>query len=143
DMLMVAIILLNVERFRNINETFGRHGGDELLRLVARRLEDAFQGKDYIARVTADGFGVVIRDVRDGAAVAHAVEGRLMECFREPFALDGSEIRVAAKAGIALYPADGGDADTLFKNAEAALKNARQSGERYLFYAAEMNARAA
>jgi PAS domain S-box-containing protein len=61
EMLMVAIILLNVERFRNINETFGRHGGDELLRLVARRLEDAFQGKDYIARVTADGFGVVIR----------------------------------------------------------------------------------
>jgi EAL domain-containing protein (putative c-di-GMP-specific phosphodiesterase class I) len=66
-----------------------------------------------------------------------------MECFREPFALNGSELRVAAKTGIALYPVDGDDADALFKNAEAALKDARRSSEPYLFYAAEMNARAA
>ncbi len=140
---MVALILLNVERFRNINETFGRHGGDALLKLVARRLEGVFHGKDYLARIAADGFGVVVRGIQDAAGVAHAIENQAAECFREPFLLNGAELRVAAKAGIALFPADGGDADTLFKNAEAALKKARESGERYLFYASEMNARAA
>jgi diguanylate cyclase (GGDEF)-like protein len=140
---LVAVILINLERFRNINETFGRNGGDDLLRLVARRLEEAFRGKDYISRVAADGYGVVIRGVRDAAAVAHAVENQIMACFREPFVLDRGELRVAAKAGIALYPADGADADTLFRNAEAALQDARRSNERYLFYAADMNARAA
>jgi PAS domain S-box-containing protein/diguanylate cyclase (GGDEF)-like protein len=141
--LLVGLILLNLERFRNINETFGRHGGDELLRQVALRLESAFHGKDYLARIGADGFGVLLRGIRDASAVAHALENQLLGCFREPYKLDDSELRVAARAGIALFPADGGDADTLFKNAEAALKRAKDSSEHYLFYAAEMNARAA
>jgi len=141
--LMLALVLANLERFRNINETFGRQGGDELLRAVASRLEHAFRGKDYLARIGADAFGVVIRGVRDVSAVAHIVEEQLLGSFREPFGLHGTELRVAVRAGIAMYPADGGDADTLFQNAEAALKKARESGERCLFYAAEMNARAA
>ena len=141
--LMVAMILLNIERFRYINESFGHRGGDELLKFVAGRLEGAFRGKDYLARIGADGFGLVVRGVRDAAAVVHLVENQLLACFQEPYTLNGRELRVAAKAGIAMFPADGGDADTLFKNAEAALKKARDSGERHLFYAADMNARAA
>jgi diguanylate cyclase (GGDEF)-like protein len=140
---MVALILLNIERFRYINESFGRHGGDSLLKLVAQRLEAAFHGKDYLARVGADGFGVVIRGIRDAEAAVHAVENQVLGCFREAYQLDGNELRVSAKAGIAMFPVDGADADTLFKNAEAALKKARDSGERHLFYAADMNARAA
>jgi diguanylate cyclase (GGDEF)-like protein/PAS domain S-box-containing protein len=140
---MVALLLLNVERFRYINESFGRHGGDELLKLVAQRLEAAFGGKDYLARIGADGFGVVIRGIRDAAAAVHAVESVALDCFHDPYVLEGQELRVAARVGIALYPADGADADTLFRNAEAALKKSRDSGERYLFYAADMNARAA
>jgi EAL domain-containing protein (putative c-di-GMP-specific phosphodiesterase class I) len=81
--------------------------------------------------------------VRDIPAVVHVVENQLLACFGEAFGLQGTELRVAARAGIAMYPADGEDADTLFKNAEAALKKARDSGEQYLFYAADMNARAA
>jgi len=141
--LMVALVLLNLERFRYINESFGWQGGDELLKLVAQRLEIAFHGKDYLARIGADGFGVVIRGIRDAAAVVHIVEGQILGCFHEPYGLNGSDLRVAAKAGIAMFPADGSNADTLFKNAEAALKKARDSGEHYLFYAADMNARAA
>ena len=140
---MVALILLDLERFRNINETLGRHGGDELLKRVAQRLEHAFHGRDYLARIGADGFGVVIRGVRDAASVAHTIENQALSCFSEPFILNGKDLRVAAKAGVALFPADGGDADTLFKNAEAALRNAKASGERYLFYAPQMNARVA
>jgi PAS domain S-box-containing protein/diguanylate cyclase (GGDEF)-like protein len=141
--LMMALVLLNLERFRNINETYGRHGGDELLKLVAQRIESAFHGKDYLARIGADSFSVVISKIRDVGSVAHAVENQLLGCFRDPFKLNDTELRVSARAGIALYPADGSDADTVFKNAEAALKKAKDSGERYLFYAADMNARAA
>jgi diguanylate cyclase (GGDEF)-like protein/PAS domain S-box-containing protein len=143
ETVMVAMILLNIERFRNINDAFGRRGGDELLAQAAQRLEAAFRGKDYIARVGADSFGVVLRGIRDAAAVVHVVENQVLSCFREPYALEGQALRVGARAGVALYPADGEDADTLFRNAEAALKKARESGERYLFYAADMNARAA
>ena len=143
ETVMVAMILLNIERFRHINDAFGRQGGDALLTQVAQRLERSFRGKDYIARVGADSFGVVMRGVRDAAAVVHVVENQVLSCFREPYALEGQTLRVGARAGVALYPADGDDADTLFRNAEAALKKARESGDRYLFYAADMNARAA
>lgn len=140
---MVAVILINLERFRNVNESLGRHGGDELLKLVARRLEGAFHGKDYLSRIGADTFGVVIRGILDAASAVHIVENQILACFREPYQLEGRELRLAAKAGIAVFPTDGGDADILFKNAEVALKKAHDSGERYLFYAADMNARAA
>ena len=140
---MVALILINLERFRNINETYGRHGGDELLKSVARRLEGAFQGRDYLARIGADGFGVIMRGVEDPTGVLHAIENRIWACFQHPFDLVGKELRVAARLGIAIFPTDGTDADTLFKNAEAALKKAKESGESYLFYTADMNAHAA
>lgn len=90
---MVAVVLLNLDRFRNINETFGRHGSDELLKLVAHRLERAFNGRDYLARTAPDGFGVVMRGMRDAAVVAHCVESQLLECFRQPFLLNETEIR--------------------------------------------------
>jgi diguanylate cyclase (GGDEF)-like protein/PAS domain S-box-containing protein len=141
--LMTALILFDVERFRNVNETFGYHGGDQLLRMTARRLESAFHGKDYIARIGGNSFGVAIRGMRDTEAVLHIVENQIMGCFKEPYELNGNELRASAKAGIALFPGDGDDAESLFRNAEAALEKARKSGDRHLFYAPEMNARAA
>lgn len=141
--LMVALMLINIERFRYINETFGRHGGDELLKLVAQRLENTFHGKDYLARISADSFGAVMRGTPDSTRILHAVENQILDCFQEPFSVNNHELRVAAKVGVAVFPTDGSDADKLYRNAEAALKMARESGERYLFYATEMNARAA
>jgi len=140
---MVALIVFDLERFRNINESLGGDGGDELLKLVARRFERAFHDKDRLARVSSDSFGVMMRGVRDAASVAHIIENQVQGCFTEPFTVGGKELRLAARVGVALFPADGGDADTLFRNAEVALKKAKGSGERYLFYAAEMNARVA
>lgn len=139
----LAAVLLNVERFRNINETFTRHGGDDLLRQIAQRLEGVFQGKDRLARIGADGFGVLMADTADPARLAQTVEQQILGCFREPFMLEDGEVRVAAQAGIAIYPADAGSGEQLFNNAEAALKRARNSGERYIFYTGEMNGHAA
>jgi diguanylate cyclase (GGDEF)-like protein len=140
--LMVALVLFDIERFQYINETLGRRGGDELLKVLAQRLQDAFSGSDYLARIGSNAFGVVIRGIRDAAGLAHAVEDRVLGCLREPFRAGEAELRLTAKAGIAVYPADGDDADILFRNAEAALKRAKDTGERYLFYAADMHARA-
>ena len=143
DKSIVAFLLLNIERFRNINDTFGRHGGDELLRMAAKRLEAAFGGAECLARIGADNFGILMRGMPGPAAVVHAVESRVLGCFLEPFLIGGAELRVAARAGIALHPVDGENSETLLNNAEAALKQARSSGERFLFYAAHMNAEAA
>jgi diguanylate cyclase (GGDEF)-like protein len=139
----LALVLLNIERFRNINETFSRHGGDQLLRRIAQRLEIALGGKDHLARIGADAFGVMIPGVGDVARLAQTVEEQILGCFREPFVLDADEVRVAAQAGIASFPADADSSESLFGNAEAALKRARDHGDRYLFYTVEMNAKAA
>jgi PAS domain S-box-containing protein/diguanylate cyclase (GGDEF)-like protein len=138
-----AVALLNLQRFRNVNETFGRHGGDHLLRLVARRLEGALGGMGCVARVGADSYAVLLAGLRDLNAIPLVLEEQVLARFREPFHLEGSPVRVAVTIGVAAHPTDASDADTLLSNAEAALKRARQAGERYTFYAAEMNARAA
>src|SRR5581483_4967410 len=81
--------------------------------------------------------------VRSAAQLARPVEEGLSRTASEPFVLGGTEVRVSAKAGIAIFPDDAGDADTLFRNAEAALKKTKEAGERYLFYAQDMTARVA
>jgi PAS domain S-box-containing protein/diguanylate cyclase (GGDEF)-like protein len=140
---MVALILLDIERFGMINETLGRHGGDEVLRAVTQRLEQACNGNDDLARISADSFGVVIRGVQNAADIAHEIENKILLCFKEPYVVGGIELRISVNIGLALFPADGYDTDTLFRNAEAALKNSKISGDRYLFYNTEMNAQAA
>src|SRR5207249_10546293 len=86
-------------------------------------------------------FGVMFPNIAGAENVARGLEGA--NVFGAPFQIEGHEIRVTARTGIALSPEDGADADTLFRNAEAALKRAKETGERYLFYAPSINARVA
>jgi len=139
----LALLIFSIERFRNVNETLGRHGGDEVLRTVARRLKEVCDERDNLARIGADIFALAIRGVRDPIGVAHVIERKIFACFKDPYTVFGTEIRLSAKVGLALFPVDGRDADTLFRNAEAAQKEAKKSGANYLFYATEMNAQAA
>jgi predicted signal transduction protein with EAL and GGDEF domain len=111
--------------------------------MVAQRLQESFHGRDYVARLGGNSFGVTARGMRDTNAVLHLVEDQVDGCFREPFEVEGSELRASVRVGIALSPGDGADAESLFRNAEAALARARKSSDRVLFYAPEMNARAA
>ncbi|MFA5914864.1 MAG: EAL domain-containing protein [Burkholderiales bacterium] len=138
-----ALIVLNLERFRSVNETLGQHAGDDLLRQVAQRLKDALDESDILARLGADSFAIVTRRSDDDGGVVHAVEHVLSRIHSQPFELGGQELRAAAKAGVAIFPHDGGDPDALSRNAEAALGKAKRSGDRYLFYAPEFNARVA
>ncbi len=140
---MVALIIFDVDRFKVVNDTLGQPAGDQLLQLIAGRLRGIAPDAGRLARLAADRFTVLLPTVRDEAAVVRLLAQRATALFDEPFTIDGTELRVAAKAGIALYPSDGADADMLFLNAEAALKRAKSSGERYLFYSPQINARVA
>ena len=138
---VIALALLDIVRFRAINDTLGRQAGDELLRLVAQRLGAPHAGYDAPARVGVNCFALELSGMRDPAEVAYALEGILRSGFGEPFQVQGTELRIAAKCGIALFPSDGKEAETLFRNAEAALARAKRSAEAVMFYAPAMNAR--
>ena len=136
----LAVYLIDLERFKNINDSLGQPAGDALLRQVAEWLTRSRGDVNLLARVEADHFAVVLPEVKDEADVARLLE-KTMEAFLDhPFRLDDAVFRITAKVGVTLFPDDGADADTLFKNAEAALKKAKSSGDRYLFYTEKMTA---
>jgi diguanylate cyclase (GGDEF)-like protein len=134
----LALCLLDLERFKNINDTFGQAAGDGLLRQLTAWLTHNLGETNLLARVGADQFAVVLPDITHEEAVARLLEKSLKIFLEHPFQLNDSQFRVAAKVGVALFPDDGTSADTLFRNAEAALKKAKASGARYLFYAQKM-----
>jgi diguanylate cyclase (GGDEF)-like protein/PAS domain S-box-containing protein len=139
----LALFLIDLERFKNVNDSLGRPAGDALLRQVADWLTRNAGDATLVARLGADHFAAVLPEVKQERDVTRLVE-KTMEAFLEhPFRLEGAVLRVAVKVGAALYPDDGADADTLFKNAEAALKKAKARGDRYLFYTQALTDRTA
>jgi PAS domain S-box-containing protein/diguanylate cyclase (GGDEF)-like protein len=134
----VAVALIDLERFKNINHSLGRAAGDALLRQVADWLTHSVGDTNLLARVDADHFAVVLPKVKHVGELARLVEKTTEALLQYPFRQSDTVFRVAAKTGVALFPDDGADADTLLKNAEAALKKAKMGGDRYLFYAQKM-----
>jgi PAS domain S-box-containing protein/diguanylate cyclase (GGDEF)-like protein len=130
---IVALALIDLERFRTVNHSLGRHGGDALLQQVTQRLEQRFDGRTQLARVGADHFAVLLTDARGEADVGRRFVEFHEQCFSPAFVIDGHEHKVAARIGIALYPNDSGDAEALLRNAELALKKAKSGTERVLF----------
>jgi len=136
----LALALLDIERLRAVNKSLGRRAGDGLLRRVSERLTQAASGA-AVARVASNQFAVVLPDVRDRTEAEHMVAALVRSCFAEPYVLDGTELKVGAKTGLVLFPDDGVDAETLLLNAEAALRKAKQSGERRVFYSPDLTER--
>jgi len=137
---LVALVLINIERFKSINDTFGRHTGDTLLKLVAERLGVAFGGTDRLARIGSDHFAVIAPALDDAAEVAHLLDRAMLRGLAQPFSIEGEDLHLTFRFGVALYPSDGKDAESLFANAETALRKAGVNEDRYLFYAPQMNA---
>lgn len=134
----LALYLFDLERFKNINDSLGQLAGDELLKQVAEWLKRNVGDTNLLARLAADHFAVVLPQVRQEGDVTRLLEKK-MQAFQEyPFHLNDSVLRISFKAGVALFPDDGADADTLFKKAEAALKKAKEKGDHYLFYTQKM-----
>ena len=143
DRRILAVIVLELERFRNVNDTLGRQAGDAVLKQVAERLRTAVAEPNLVARAGPDSFAILLSDMKDESDSLHLLERRILPLFERPFTVDGTDLRISVKSGIALFPNDGGDADTLLVNAETALKKAAASGEQNLFYTAQMNVRVA
>ncbi len=136
----MAVFLLDLERFRNINDSLGRQTGDELLKQVAEWLTGRVGDTTLLARVGADQFALVLPQVMQEGDVTGLLERTVESLPQQVFRLNGTDFRIGAKVGAALLPDDGADAVVLMKNAEAALKRAKARGDRFLFYADKMTA---
>ncbi len=139
----VALVLVDIGRFGQVNEMLGRRGGDQLLVGIAERLRTTVRPQDTLARFHGNTFAVVLGGFDEESEAALYVEEALHQRLREPFVVNGTELRMSMRAGISLFPSDGTDPDALIRNAEAALRNAKSAGQRYMFYAPNMNARVA
>jgi diguanylate cyclase (GGDEF)-like protein/PAS domain S-box-containing protein len=134
----LALVLIDLERFKDINDTLGQPAGDAFLRQVAEWLTEHIGDVTRIARIGADQFAVGLRVELTQSDVERKLEAMVEGFLTHPFGLDGNTYRMAAKFGVAIFPDDGADAASLFKNAEAALKKAKSGGHRSLFYTQDM-----
>ncbi len=139
----LALKLMNIDGFKGVNDTLGREAGDDLLRQITSRMLAASKEPARLARIGGDTFGMIALNPAGAEETARLIEHRNEQVFGTPFMLGSAETRIAATFGIAMFPEDGADAETLIKNAEVALKNAKAKGERYLFYTQEMTRRVA
>jgi diguanylate cyclase (GGDEF)-like protein/PAS domain S-box-containing protein len=135
----LAVGMLDLERFKNINHSLGRPAGDALLKQVADWLTHHLGDANLLARVDADHFAFVLPDIKHERDVPRLIEKALGDFTKHPFTLDEAVFRVAAKIGVAIFPDDGLSADILFRNAEIALKKAKVSGDRYTLFAQKMS----
>jgi diguanylate cyclase (GGDEF)-like protein len=134
----MAVFVIDLERFKKLNDSLGRSAGDVLLKQVAEWLAQSVENVNLVARLDADHFAVVLPKVMHEAHVARVLEKTIAAFMKHEFSLNDAVYRMAAKIGVAVFPDDGTDADMLFNNAEAALKKAKASRDRYLFYAQKM-----
>ena len=130
---MVAVMVMDVDRFKEVNDSLGHHAGDELLREIARRLTGALRSSDPIARIGGDEFGVLLPAPSGHADVTAAVE-RLVGALEEPIVVEGLPLVVEASIGIAVFPDDGADMDTLLRAADMAMYTAKEEKTGYAFF---------
>jgi diguanylate cyclase (GGDEF)-like protein/PAS domain S-box-containing protein len=139
----VALILIDLDRFRHVNDTLGRSGGDALLQTLTSRLKTLVRNGDVVARVGADTFALSLAGNWQMEDIAYALEVRNRLLFGDPYRIGNEEIRVSASTGIAISPGDGDSAEALFVNAEAALRKAKKENAKLMFYSPELNIRVA
>ena len=135
---LVGVLLIDLDAFKTVNDTVGHEAGDELLRRLAERLEGRVRRYDTVARLGGDEFVVLVPQASRPDDL-HRAADHVMAAFDEPFVIGGQEFFVTASAGVAVYPADGGDADALLKNADLAMYAAKARGKnRHVFCTPEL-----
>ena len=136
---MAALVFLDLDNFKNVNDSLGHPRGDELLRTVGDRLSKVVRDSDTVCRQGGDEFLILLGDVRDSSDVAE-VGVKLLEQLAVPFLLDGLEVSSSGSIGIAMYPDDGADFDELLKKADIAMYAAKDAGRNAIrFFAHEMS----
>lgn len=123
----LALMLIDLDRFKEINDTKGHDSGDELLVQVARRMSGCLRAVDTVARLGGDEFAIIISDVSD-SQVVEVLANTLLTCLHLPFDLLGSEVQISGSLGVSLYPADGEDLDELMRHADQAMYRVKTAG---------------
>lgn len=137
----LAVLWFDISRFRQVNESLGREGGDELLREISRRLAQGVGDRNSVARLDGNAFGVMTPALKTETDAVEFLERAVWACLVEPIWVGEVPLRVVGTAGIALYPGDGDRAEALLSSAETACKMAKSGGQPYLFYTPTMNQR--
>jgi diguanylate cyclase (GGDEF)-like protein/PAS domain S-box-containing protein len=136
----LAVMFLDLDNFKRINDTLGHGAGDELIQACAGRISAVLREGDTVARFGGDEFVLLLEDLND-AADAASVADKVMASCADPFFIEGQDLHVTASIGVSIYPEDGTDAESLLKNADTAMYRAKERGRgNYQFYAAQMNA---
>lgn len=135
----IAVMLLDLDRFKEVNDTLGHGMGDQLLQCVAKRLSACMREHDTVCRLGGDEFVIILPDIH-GLSHAESMAQRIIMAFREPFIVDGYELHITVSIGICFAPLDGSDTSTLLKNADLAMYSAksREQGG-YAFFSVEMD----
>ncbi|MEP7260826.1 MAG: EAL domain-containing protein [Usitatibacter sp.] len=135
----LAVLFIDLDHFKTINDSLGHQLGDRLLQSVASRILVCVREGDTVSRVGGDEFVIVIPEI-ELASDASVVAGKILEVLADSFHLHGNDLHVAASIGISLYPSDGGDAETLMRNADTAMYHAKDSGRaNFQFFTQHMN----
>ncbi len=133
-----AFVFLDLDSFKDINDSFGHDVGDQFLKTISERLQNVVRDIDFVARLGGDEFCLLLTDIHSEAAVGE-VAMRCLQSVNQVLSVNEEEIRPRVSIGIAIYPKDGANEIDLMKAADAAMYNAKQTGkQRYVFYSAEM-----
>ena len=136
----LALMLMDLDRFKEVNDTFGHHFGDALLKQVAFRLQNQVHAGDTVARLGGDEFAVLLPQIADANDAAH-VARKIINTLEQPFVVEGQVLEVGASIGIAQYPTHGTDARTLLRRADVAMYAAKQTQIGYSFHKEEHESR--
>lgn len=136
----VALLLMDLDRFKEVNDTFGHHFGDALLKQVAVRLRNQFRSEDTVSRLGGDEFAIVMPDPADTTSIATTAQ-RLLTALQQPFVIEAHLLEVGASIGIAVYPKNGTDARTLLRRADVAMYASKQTQSGYTFHRHDLESR--
>ncbi|MBZ0104441.1 MAG: PAS domain S-box protein [Sulfuricella denitrificans] len=137
----LAMLLIDIDNFKLINDSLGHNIGDQLLKIVAHRIEECVRGGDTVARLGGDDFAVILTDVSQEDDISR-VTNKILAAIAEPAVVESHSLTVTCSIGVSLFPRDGEDAATLLKNADAAMYRAKEQGRNSVqYYTAEINSR--
>jgi diguanylate cyclase (GGDEF)-like protein/PAS domain S-box-containing protein len=139
---LLALLFLDLDRFKGINDSYGHTVGDKLLKAVAARMQDTVREGDTVARQGGDEFIILLVGVRSPQDIIRAV-AKIIQSFSEPYSIDGHQLHMTASIGVTVFPSDGLDLPTLLRNADTAMYQAKDDrGNAFQFYSREMSERA-
>ena len=139
----IAILYIDLDRFKTINDSLGHHIGDMVLVNASKRLTASIRDGDTVSRIGGDEFIVILNDIEDPNQISKILDNRLLPLMRQPYDTDGYELHCSCSIGISIFPEDGHDKDTLIRNADAAMYLSKEIGRNsYHFYTEELNNKA-